>query len=121
MLHFLGRDIDIDVDQILRLSGGLPAVCAGSDANGQRWLLIKLSHGPDEIRWVCSPVTDPVVVQVVSGRAAPADVVRHSCTGWVELVTFHPGEPPTESCVLCAEDEALLAELPPLDTPPLAA
>jgi hypothetical protein len=117
MLHFLGRDIEMDVDRVLRLSGGLPAVCAGLDTNGQRWLLIKLAEGPDGVRWVCAPVTDRVVEAVDGGRAGPADVVRHSCTGWVELVTFTVGEPPRESCVLCDDDEALLAELPPLDGP----
>ncbi|MBO0728726.1 MAG: hypothetical protein J2P57_05675 [Acidimicrobiaceae bacterium] len=116
MLHFLGRDIEVEVDRVLRLSGGLPAVCAGSDANRQRWLLFKLGEGPERVRWVCAPVTDRVVEAVAAGQAKPADVIRHSCTGWVELVTFTVGEPPRESCLLCAEDEALLADLPPLDS-----
>src|SRR5579875_1787111 len=105
MMHFLGLDIEMDVDRVIRLSGGLPAVCVASDANGQRWLLIKLCEVPDRVRWVCAPVTDRVVDAVDRGRAAPADVIRHSCTGWVELVTFTLGAPPTESCVLCADDE----------------
>jgi hypothetical protein len=50
---------------------------------------------------------------VLSGRATPADVFRHSSSGTVEDITLHGDGRITESIHLCAEldDPQLLSHL----------
>jgi hypothetical protein len=58
---------------------------------------------PTSHRWLCAPATELALQCVLSGRAEPADVFRHSSTGMVEDITVGADGRFCDSMRLCAE------------------
>jgi hypothetical protein len=107
----------VRIDDVFITAPGAPRLYAGHDASGQGWLVaLKCDHF-DARHWVCAPASDRAISCVRSGRARPADLFRHSATGFVELITAHADGRTSESIRLCADlDESDL----PLDLVPAA-
>jgi hypothetical protein len=107
-----GTPLAIDVDEVIAGWVGPPRLFAGHSPDGQRWLVAQVSDsdtGPR--RWLCAPASERAIGCVVSGIAAPTDVLRHSTTGTVEDITICPDGRICESVRMCAElgDEELLS------------
>jgi hypothetical protein len=108
MTFFLGFELEMTVDRVLVESDG-PQLSAATDPAGQRWLVFRCRNDGEGSLWLCSPITDHALRQVETGRAAPRDAFRHSCTGLVEMVACGREGALPDRCLLCAEiPEALL-------------
>jgi hypothetical protein len=103
MLRFCGFDIELIVDEILRREGDEPAVCSAVDQGGQRWLIVEGARRGSDVSWFCAPASRRVIDLVATGRAAPADAVMHSETGWVEVVRVVEGHSVPDRRMLCAQ------------------
>jgi hypothetical protein len=109
---FFGFDLEMTIDRVLIAADG-PQLCAGTDPCGQRWLVFRSHSDGQGSVWLCSPITDRALRLVQSGRAAPRDALRHSCSGLVEVVSCRAGRALPERCLGGGEiPEALL---PPPD------
>jgi hypothetical protein len=98
----------VAVEEILVERSGSPRLFAGRTPDGQRWLVAQVTDSADVRRWLCAPASDRAIGCLVSGRALPADLLRHSSTGIVEEITLGPGGRFSESLRLCgslADDE----------------
>jgi hypothetical protein len=102
MFVFVGFDLEMTIDRVLIQEEG-PQLCIGTDPSGQRWLVFRSLSNAEASLWLCSPLTDRALRQVETGRATPRDALRHSSTGWVELVSFAGGRVAPERCLLCGE------------------
>ena len=111
MFHFCGYDLALSVERVHSFAHGYPAVCVGQDLDMQRWLVVLVDHDPNHLCWVCSPTTDRAIAELDGGNATPADLCRHSVTGWVEVVTVEGGRPVRDRCLLCPEIELFLARI----------
>jgi hypothetical protein len=105
-----GSSLLLDIDEVLVGRAGAPQLFCGHDRDGQCWLVALIGEGLQSRRWLCAPATDVALGCVRSGRAAPADVFRHSSTGMVEVITVGADGQFSESMRLCADlidDEVL--------------
>jgi hypothetical protein len=80
-----------------------PVVCTATDLVGQRWLIIEAVHQDQQQSWLCAPASARAVDLVASGKAAAVDAVRHSSTGWVELVSVVDGHAVPDRRVPCSD------------------
>ena len=103
MLRFCGFALELFVDKVLDRRCEDPVVCAATDFTGQRWLIVEADHHDKELSWFCAPASDRAVELVTSGRAAAIDAVRHSSTGWVELVSIVDGHAVPDRRVRCSD------------------
>jgi hypothetical protein len=112
MLWFLGSNLELVVDQVLGRRD--PTVRSAHDCEGHRWLVVQVDHNPDRLAWVCAPASLRALREVATGRATLRDVLRHSRTGTVEVVTVERGRSVPDRCLCCADiPEDLLT---PIDT-----
>lgn len=102
MLTFLGHELWFTVNEVLERHGDHPAVCSAADDTGRPWLVVEVDDRAEHLVWVCVPASGPMLEAVVDGRAELASVIRHSVTGWVDVVTVEQGRAAPDSCVLCA-------------------
>jgi hypothetical protein len=107
MLKFCGFDFDLTVDRVLHRDCEQAAVFSAFDNDGDLWLIVESDSGATAASWICAPVSARVVDLVSAGRAAPADAVRHSSTGWVEVVRVVDGHAVPDQRIPCAEVSAL--------------
>jgi hypothetical protein len=97
------RPLLIDVEDVLVGPIGAPSLFTGQSPSGQRWLVAKFGESVEVRRWLCAPASDLAIHCVLSGRAQPADLFRHSATGTVEDITIGSDGRLHESIRLCAE------------------
>ena len=91
MLKFCGFELELTVDTVLQRDGDHLTVLAASDVSGEPWLIVEAGSDPHETTWICAPASNRVLELVSAGRAAAVDAVRHSRTGWVEVVRLVDG------------------------------
>jgi hypothetical protein len=116
MLTFCGFDIQLYVEGVLARPDG-PALYRSRDSTGQPWLIVEVDDDPLHLAWLCVPVSERAMEAVVSGRAAPRDVIRHSSTGTVDLVAVENGRAVPDRCLLC---DSVPEHLLPVDVRPVA-
>ena len=102
MLRFCGFDLDLSVETILTRRAW-PCLCAARDSAGHHWLIALVDDDPAHLVWLCAQVSERGMRAVADGRAEPADALRHSSTGTVEVVTVDHGRGVPDRCLLCAE------------------
>jgi hypothetical protein len=98
-----GCSIPLYVDEVLTGGSGAPRVFVARETDGQRWLVALSARSGDARRWLCAPASEIAIDCVLSGRALPADLFRHSRTGTVEMITVAADGRFSESTRLCAE------------------
>jgi hypothetical protein len=103
MLRFCGFGLELFVDEVLTRQAGGPAVCAATDNCGRRWLILEADHREMDVSWLCAPASPKVVDLVSSGRATAVDAIRHSKTGWVELVRVVDGHSVPDRRIRCSD------------------
>jgi hypothetical protein len=101
VLRFCGFELELFVDEILTRENG-PTVCCGRDFAGGLWLIVQVDDHPDRLAWMCAPASVQAIQAVRDRNASPADVLRHSATGMVELVTIDHGRALPDRCLPCA-------------------
>jgi hypothetical protein len=102
MLHFLGSDLSLEVDEVLQQSDG-PRLFAGHDESGQRWLVAEIWRSAVNAKWLCAPQSPRALEYVRCGRAQVRDALRHSIDGTVVLVTVECATMVDDQVLLCAE------------------
>jgi hypothetical protein len=100
MLRFCGFDLELFVDEVLDRRDW-PTLCCAHDITGNQWLIVQVDDDPGHLAWLCAPVSERAMRAVRDGHCAPTDVVRHSATGAVELVTIDHGRTVPDRCLLC--------------------
>jgi hypothetical protein len=90
-------------DQVIVSWLGVPRLFAGHGPEGWRWLVAQIAESPGARRWLCAPASAKAIDCALSGRAAPADLFRHSATGSVEDITITSDGRSFESTRLCGE------------------
>lgn len=103
MLKFCGFDLELSVDSVVQHEADQPAVFSATDSEGEHWLIVEAARNEREFSWFCAPASDRAVELVATGRASAADAVRHSRTGWVEVVRVVDGHAVPDERVTCAE------------------
>jgi hypothetical protein len=116
MTSFYGHEIELFEIEVLTEVQGV-SVRSGVDLHGELWLIVLVDDDPGHLVWICAPVSSRALSEVAAGRAAVRDVVRHTVTGTVEVVTIVSGRAVPDSCLLCSD---LPTELLPLDDLPVA-
>lgn len=109
MLRFCGFEFELFVDEVLVRQADDPVVCAATDMCGRRWLILETDHKGKEFSWLCAPASPKVVDLVARGKATASDAIRHSKTGWVELVRLVNGHSVPDCRISCADLPADLA------------
>jgi hypothetical protein len=99
MLTFYGFDLELFVEEVLD-RGNWPTLCCARDFRGGQWLIVQVDDDPDSLAWMCAPVSQRAIRAVRDGYCAPADVLCHSATGTVELVTVEHGRAVPDRCLL---------------------
>jgi hypothetical protein len=107
MLRFCGFDLELTVDRVLQRQPDQPAVFGAADEAGDRWLIVEAGSDDHQISWICAPASERVLSLVAAGEATTADAVRHSRTGWVEVVRVVDGHAVPERRVACSELAAI--------------
>jgi hypothetical protein len=102
MLRFYGFDLELTVEEVLQRRGEEPAVFSATDTFGERWLIVEAQQEDERLSWICAPVSNRVIELVSAGRADAADGVRHSRTGWVEVVRVVSGHAVPDERVACS-------------------
>ena len=110
MLKFCGFELELNVDGILQRTGDHLTVLSATDFHAEPWLIVEAGSDDHETAWVCAPVSRRAIELVAAGRALAADAVKHSHSGWVEIVRIIDGRAVPDERVLCAD----LAPLPGL-------
>lgn len=100
-MRFCGFELELFVDEILARANG-PTVACARDFAGGLWLIVQVDDDPDRLAWICAPASEQAIQAVRDGHASPADVLRHSATGLVELVTTDHGRALPDRCLPCA-------------------
>ena len=107
MLRFCGFDFELTVDRVLHRDCAQAAVFSALDNDGAHWLIIESPAEVSGASWICAPATARVIELVSAGRAAAADALRHSSTGWVEVVRVVDGHAVPDQRVSCSELSAI--------------
>lgn len=111
MLRFCGFELELTVDKVLERRCDQLAVFSATDTDGEHWLIVEAARHEQEFAWVCAPASDRAVELVAAGRATATDALRHSRTGWVEVVRVVDGHAVPDQRVSCAELALLAAAL----------
>lgn len=109
MLKFCGFDLELTVEAVLQRQVDRPSVFSAIDPGGDHWLIVEAGADDRGYSWICAPASDRAVELVAAGRAAPLDAVRHSRTGWVEVVRVVDGHAVPDQRMTCAEIPSLPA------------
>jgi hypothetical protein len=114
-----GWDLQLDVDRVICETEGC-FLGAATDPDGQTWLVLH-RRAPDCVAWLCGEVSSRMLEELEAGRAAPRDVLRHTLTGTVEIVTAAGGsEDGRDRCVCCADlPDSFFPVIPPDGRPVL--
>jgi hypothetical protein len=116
MTNFYGYEIELfAIDVLTEVPGA--SVRSGVDLHGERWLIVLVDEDPGHLVWMCAPVSSRALFEVAAGRAAVRDVLRHTVTGTVEVVTTIRGRAVPDRCLLCSDIPPALL---PLDDSHLA-
>ncbi len=107
MLRFCGFDLELTVETVLQREIDQAAVFSAVDQAGEHWLIVEAGSDAHEVAWVCAPASGRAVKLVEDGRASALDVLRHSLTGWVEVVRVVDGHAVPDQRVSCSELAAL--------------
>ncbi len=107
MLRFCGFDLELTVETVLQRGIHQAAVFSAVDQAGDHWLIVEAGSDTHATAWVCAPASDRAVQLVATGRASALDVLRHSLTGWVEVVRVVDGHAVPDQRVSCSELAAL--------------
>jgi hypothetical protein len=101
--------LELEIDVVLSTRGNSPSLLVGHSPEGQRWLVARMVGGPAGCRWACASHSELAIRCVRTGRAAPADLFRHSGSGTVVIIDATADGGVSESVRLCAEvtDEEL--------------
>jgi hypothetical protein len=99
MLRFFGFHLELFVEEVLDGGEG-PTLCHARDFTGGQWLIVQTDDDPVHLAWMCAPVSARAMQAVRDGHCEPTDVLRHSATGAVELVTIDNGKAVPDRCVL---------------------
>lgn len=106
MLRFCGSDLELRIDSVLQRRAEQPALCSATDVDGRHWLIVQGSTeqggGGEDVAWICAPASEKVVKLVEAGQASPIDAVRHSETGWVDVVRLVAGRSVPDWRVPCS-------------------
>ena len=103
MLKFCGFDLELTVESVLQRQDDQPTVFTAIDAGGDQWLIVEAGSDDHGFSWICAPASDRVVQLVTSGRAAAMDAIRHSLTGWVEVIRVVDGHAVPDQRVRCCD------------------
>ena len=103
MLRFCGHDVELAVEAVLDRRPGQPAVFCARDAADGHWLIVEGAGSDRDRTWVCAPASPRAIALVSAGAAAPADAVRHSLTGWVEVVRVVEGHAVPDRRIPCSD------------------
>jgi hypothetical protein len=98
---FFGFEIALVVEAVLVRDDHGTRVCSAHDCTEQQWLIVKVSDEPDDLAWLCVPVSERAIEAVLTGRGSLRDAIRHSATGTVDLVTVQHGRAMPDRCLLC--------------------
>ena len=101
MMRFCGHELELLVDQVLARRDW-PCLCVAHDHRGDRWLVCQVRDEHDYVAWICAPVSELMISLVKERQASPADVMRHSVTGTVELVALEHGRSVPDRCLILA-------------------
>jgi hypothetical protein len=102
MMKFYGHELELFAGEVFAEAEGL-SVRSGTDFHGEQWLIVRVDDDPEHLVWVCAPVSSRALREVASGKAAVSDVLRHSRTGTVEVVTVERGRSVPDRCLLCSD------------------
>ena len=102
MLHFLGCELDLEVDEVWERCDG-PRLFAGHEVSGQTWLVAEIHHTPFGAQWLCGHQSPRALECVRGGRAEVGDALRHSANGTVVMVTLEAATVVADRVLLCAE------------------
>lgn len=103
MLKFCGFDLELTVESVLQRQDDQPAVFTAVDYLGDQWLIVEADSDEHGFSWICAPVSDRVVQLLTLGRASATDAVRHSLTGWVEVIRVVDGHAVPDQRMSCSE------------------
>jgi hypothetical protein len=109
MLTFCGFELELFVSEVLERRS-LPVLCCAEDLTGGLWLIVQTDDDPDHLTWMCAQASERAMRAVRDGRASPTDLLCHSSTGTVEMVTIDHGRAVPDRCLPCA---SLPLYLPP--------
>jgi hypothetical protein len=101
-LMFFGFEIELTVEAVLVQDDAGARVCSAHDCNEQQWLIVNVSDEPDDLAWLCVPVSERAIEAFLTGRGSIRDVICHSATGTVDLVRVEHGRAVPDRCLLCA-------------------
>jgi hypothetical protein len=111
MNPFEHSTLRIEVDEVLD-PAPLTLLLAGHTPAGQKCLIIKTAGDETTGTWLCTPITERALDCVLTGRAELRDVVSHTATGAVEVITVGlDGR--------CVESRKMSQELCDADLPPV--
>jgi hypothetical protein len=102
MLRFCGSDLELTVEAVLARRDEQPSLCSATDSDGRRWLIVESEHDDGDLAWICAPASERMVKLVEAGHADALDAVRHSQTGWVEVVRVVAGHSVPDWRVPCS-------------------
>ena len=102
MMKFCGYELELFAAEVFAEVDRV-SVRAGTDFLGGHWLIVRVDDDPDHLVWVCAPVSPRALHEVAIGNAAVRDVLRHTVTGTVEVVTVDHGRAVPDRCVLSAD------------------
>jgi hypothetical protein len=112
MNPFQRSSLHIELDEVLDPAAPLPHLFAGHTPSGQRYLIIQTAGDASTGTWVCAPITERALDCVLTGRAELRDVVAHTATGAVDVVTIDVDG-------RCNESRKMSQELSDADLPPV--
>ena len=107
MLRFCGFDLELTVDAILHRDCVPAAIYLASDHSEGNWLIVETDSDIEEMAWICAPISGVMAGLVSQGQCDVYDILRHSATGWVEVVRVAGGHAVPDQRVSCAELRAL--------------
>jgi hypothetical protein len=113
MLRFCGFGLELFIDEVLERHHDDPVVCSATDFTGQRWLIVEGERKDKELSWLCAPASSKAVDLVAAGLTTAADAVRHSTTGWVEVVSVVNGHSVPDRRLSCCDLNAQLVVTTP--------
>lgn len=112
MNPFQRSSLGIEVDVVLDPGVPIPHLFAGHTLGGDRYLIIQTTGDGHAGTWVCAPISERALDCVLAGRAELRDVVAHTATGAVDIVTIGPDG-------RCTERRKMSQDLADEDLPPV--
>jgi hypothetical protein len=102
--------LDIEIDEILDWHDG-PSLFIGHDRAWRHYVAVQVGSGTTHRRWLCAAISRRALRCVLTGRADLRDALRHTPTGYVDVLTIDQWGRVVESQQLCGDlsDDALPA------------